>query len=63
VHKVIASTLTPADIPVRGSWVRVRVRVRVRVEIVDSWMLPGQAVRLLWRPVTGTESRHGPDRW
>jgi hypothetical protein len=60
VYQVIASTLKLTDIPLRGTWTREPERVEI---VVDSWMLPGHAVTLLWRPVTETESRHGLDRW
>jgi hypothetical protein len=57
--QVIVATLKRPDIPFRGTWTRAADRIEVPI---DSWMLTGHGVTLLWRPITGREpdgSHHG----
>lgn len=49
---VVSSTIVRAGLPLRG-WSRYDEVIDVAV---DSWMLPGHGVTLLWRPTNGAES-------
>ena len=60
VYQVFIAALKKADTPYRGTWTRASDRIEVSI---DSWMLAGHGVTLVWRPVAGTESSHAPDRW
>lgn len=60
VYQVIASTLKMTDIPLRGTWTHVPDEIEVTV---NSWMLPGHGVTLLWRSLPGSESQHAFVRW
>ena len=60
VYQVVAATLKGALLPLRGTWTAVSDSIDVSLE---SWMLPGHAVTLLWRPLNGAEPQHDPDRW
>jgi hypothetical protein len=52
VYLVLAATLKQAGLPTSQVWEEVSDRIEVRV---DSWMLPGHAVTLLWRPLDRAE--------
>ena len=60
MYQVIASTLKMTDIPLRGTWTHVPDEIEVTV---NSWMLPGHGVTLLWRSLPGSESQHAFVRW
>ncbi len=60
VYQVVVTSLKLADVPLGGTWTHVPDQI---VVAIDSWMLPGHGVTLLWRPVTGSEPRDDPDRW
>ncbi|GAA1216293.1 hypothetical protein [Pseudonocardia alaniniphila] len=47
-YLVLTSTLQKAGLPTNTVWEEVSDRIEVKVE---SWMLPGHAVTLLWRPL------------
>lgn len=53
VYQVVSSTLKKAEMKYRGSWIETTDRIEVSVE---SWMLTGHGVTLLWRPVNGAEN-------
>jgi hypothetical protein len=48
LYQVVASTLKMSYLPLRGTWTHVPDEIEV---VIDSWMLPGHAVTLLWRQV------------
>ena len=58
-YQIVASTLKTEYLPLRGTWTHVPDEIEV---VVDSWMLPGHAVTLLWRPIYGAEPPNGPER-
>jgi hypothetical protein len=61
VYMLLQSTPKNAGLPTTSGWERVPTG---RIEVpVDSWMLPGHGITLLWRPVDGAESIGGFQRW
>jgi hypothetical protein len=60
VYQIVAATLKTSYLPLRGTWTHVVDEIEVNV---NSWMLPGHAVTLLWRPIYGAESLYEPDGW
>jgi hypothetical protein len=52
VYLVVSSTLRAAELRERGPWIEAEDTIEVAVE---SWMLTGHGVTLLWRPVNGSE--------
>ena len=55
VFLVATSTMGRGAVPLNGGWIRVRDRLTIPI---DSWMLPGHGVTLLWRPIDEAESQH-----
>jgi hypothetical protein len=55
VYQLVTSVLKLTEVPQHGTWSPVRDRIEVNV---DSWMLPGHGVTLLWRPTSTTEPQH-----
>jgi hypothetical protein len=58
VHLVLRATVQGAGLPV-GQWTPIRNTIKVPVE---SWMLPGHSVTLLYRSTTTAETRHAGRR-
>jgi hypothetical protein len=54
VYLVTGSNIKKVRVPLRTQWLEVVEPIEVNV---DAWMLPGNAVTLLWRPLNGTEPR------
>jgi hypothetical protein len=55
VYLVTLSTMERGAVPFNGGWSRVPGRLEIPI---DSWMLPGHGVTLLWRPIDEAESHH-----
>lgn len=55
VYQLVTSVLKLTEVPQHGTWSPVCDRIEVNV---DSWMLPGHGVTLLWRPTYPTELQH-----
>jgi hypothetical protein len=60
VYMVVPSTLKKHAFPQMRGWVRLPDRFEVRL---DSWMLPGHGVTLLWRSINGSEPHAKPHPW
>ena len=61
VYQLVMSTLKLTEVPLRGTWTPADDWIEVGV---DSWMLPGHGVTLLWRPIYEAEPpRHDPLRY
>ncbi len=61
VYMLLQSTPKKAGLPTTNGWEKVPSG---RIEVpVDSWMLPGHGVTLLWRSVDGSEPAGGYQRW
>jgi hypothetical protein len=58
VHLVALATITRAGLQQPIAWLPVPDRIEVPV---DSWMLPGHNVTLLYRPSNAAESPHAPE--
>ena len=54
VYLVMLPTMDRGAVPLNGGWSRVPDRLEIPV---DSWMLPGHGVTLLWRPIDEVESQ------
>ena len=60
VYQLVTSVLKLTEVPQHGTWTPVPDRIEVNV---DSWMLPGHGVTLLWRPTYGTEAQLDDPEW
>jgi hypothetical protein len=60
VYQLVMSTLKLTEVPLGGTWTPADNWIEVGV---DSWMLPGHGVTLLWRPVYGVEPQHDDPEW
>jgi hypothetical protein len=58
-YLVMPSTVKSGTTPYRRGWISALDRINVPL---DSWMLPGHSVTLVWRPVDGVEPHHGHHR-
>ena len=57
VYLAIPFTMNETAIAITGQWVEAPDRIELPL---DSWMLPGHGVTLLWRPIDRAESRRAP---
>jgi hypothetical protein len=58
-YLVMPATVKRVTTPYRGRWISALDRIDVPI---DSWMLPGHSVTLVWRPVDGAEPRNASHR-